>query len=109
MLPESPFAASALKMTYAAWTKISAALLLAGRATAEVLGGEEALVAEWALSQPALADRYAAAHRSAVAKGWRWNDEMRQIAATFAAAGQPDGFGVAAAQVFDRFGRPEVG
>jgi len=36
----------------------------------------------------------------AAAKGWRWIAEMEEIAATFAAAGQPDGFHLAAAEVF---------
>ena len=44
--------------------------------------------------------------RSAAAKGWRWEDEMRQIAQTFAAVGQPDGFGTAAAEVFGSWPRP---
>jgi 3-hydroxyisobutyrate dehydrogenase-like beta-hydroxyacid dehydrogenase len=96
-----PMAASALKMAYAAWTKGSQALLLAVERTACSLGLEEELRAEWALSQPQLADRLRAAHRSAQAKGWRWAEEMRQIAMTFDAAGQPDGFHRAAAQVYD--------
>src|SRR5207248_5515338 len=40
-------AASTLKMCYAAWTKGSAALLLAIRAVARELGVEEPLLAEW--------------------------------------------------------------
>ena len=75
-----PFAASAVKMTYAAWTKISAALLLSAHETAVSLGVDDVLLAEWAASQPQLADRLAAAADSAVHKGWRWEDEMRQIA-----------------------------
>lgn len=102
----SPLAASAVKMTYAAWTKISAALLLAARETARTLGVEEELVSEWALSQPALPDRYLSARVSAAAKGWRWEEEMRQIAATFDAAGQPPGFATGAAEVFGRYPRP---
>jgi 3-hydroxyisobutyrate dehydrogenase-like beta-hydroxyacid dehydrogenase len=93
--------ASALKMVYAAWTKGSAALLLAIEQTATANGVDEDLRAEWALSQPALADRLDAAHTSARGKGWRWAAEMREIAATFAAAGQPNGFHEAAAQVYD--------
>jgi Domain of unknown function (DUF1932)/NADP oxidoreductase coenzyme F420-dependent len=97
-----PGLASALKMAYAAWTKGSAALLLAARATARAHGVEEALRAEWERSQPALAARLAAAEHSAAAKGWRWIAEMEEIAATFEAAGQPGGFHAAAAQVYRR-------
>src|SRR5690348_12890343 len=42
------FAASATKMAYAAWTKISAALLLAAHATATRLEVDDVLEAEWA-------------------------------------------------------------
>jgi 3-hydroxyisobutyrate dehydrogenase-like beta-hydroxyacid dehydrogenase len=98
--------ASALKMTYAAWTKITAALLVSLRRAARELGVEEALVAEWERSQPELADRYAAALDAAEQKGWRWEEEMRQIARTFAGTGEPDGFAAAAAQEFSRWPRP---
>ena len=55
---------------------------------------------EWALSLPNLPERLQSAHRSADKKGWRWVGEMDQIAETFAAAGQPDGFHRAAAEVY---------
>ena len=48
MLDGDPVSASALKMTYAAWTKGTAALLLAIEATAEANGVAAALHAEWA-------------------------------------------------------------
>jgi 3-hydroxyisobutyrate dehydrogenase-like beta-hydroxyacid dehydrogenase len=92
--------ASALKMTYAAWSKGTAALVLAIREVARECGVEEELTAEWARSVPELAARLEAAERSAATKGWRWIFEMEQIADTFAAAGQPDGFHRAAAQVY---------
>jgi 3-hydroxyisobutyrate dehydrogenase-like beta-hydroxyacid dehydrogenase len=95
--------ASALKMTYAAWSKGSAALLLAIRATARSEGVEEPLLAEWSLSVPGLEARSDGAVRSAEAKGWRWVGEMEEIAATFGAAGQPEGFHLAAAEIFRRF------
>ncbi len=50
-------AASAVKMSYAAWTKGTAALILAIRELAREEGVEEALLAEWALSQPSLEKR----------------------------------------------------
>jgi 3-hydroxyisobutyrate dehydrogenase-like beta-hydroxyacid dehydrogenase len=95
-------AASAVKMAYAGWTKGTAALLLAVRALAREQGVEDALLAEWALSQPALAERSRGAARSAATKGWRWVAEMEEIAATMSAAGLPDGFHQAAAEIFRR-------
>ena len=100
VLGPEPGGASALKMAYAAWTKGTAAMLLAIRATARAGGVEDALVEEWRRSQPDVPDRLAGAEDSAAAKGWRWIAEMEEIAATFAAAGQPDGFHRAAAEVF---------
>jgi 3-hydroxyisobutyrate dehydrogenase-like beta-hydroxyacid dehydrogenase len=93
-------AASAVKMAYAAWTKGTTALLLAARALAHQERVEGVLLEEWALSQPALAARVQGAARSAAAKGWRWDAEMTEIAAAMAAAGLPDGFHLAAAEVF---------
>jgi hypothetical protein len=49
---------------------------------------------------PDLPERSQRAARSANAKGWRWVGEMEEIASTFAAAGLPDGFHRAAAEVF---------
>jgi 3-hydroxyisobutyrate dehydrogenase-like beta-hydroxyacid dehydrogenase len=107
VLHQSPWAASAIKMAYASWTKISAALLVATDETAAALDVQQALRDEWALSQPQLVDRLAAARRSAESKGWRWEAEMREIAATFGEAGLPSGFGEAAADVFGRYQRPK--
>jgi hypothetical protein len=61
---------------------------------------EPALLEEWGLSQPGLEKRWDAADRSAAAKGWRWIGEMEEIAKSFRAAGLPDGFGLAAADVY---------
>jgi hypothetical protein len=87
-------------MTYAAWTKGTAALLLAIGELARAEGVEPALHEEWRISLPDLPDRSQRAARSAQAKGWRWVGEMEEIAATFDAAGLPDGFHRAAAEVF---------
>jgi 3-hydroxyisobutyrate dehydrogenase-like beta-hydroxyacid dehydrogenase len=105
----SATAASAVKMAYAGWTKGTAALLLSVRALAREQGVEEALLAEWALSQPGLDARSAGAARSAAAKGWRWVGEMEEIAATMSAAGLPDGFHQAAAEIFRRSPRGAAG
>jgi 3-hydroxyisobutyrate dehydrogenase-like beta-hydroxyacid dehydrogenase len=103
VLGPEPGAASAVKMAYAAWTKGTAAMLLATRATARANGVEDALLAEWARSQPDATGRSEAAAGAAAAKGWRWIAEMEEIAATFAAAGQPDGFHRAAAEIYRRY------
>jgi 3-hydroxyisobutyrate dehydrogenase-like beta-hydroxyacid dehydrogenase len=102
VLGGSPVAASSLKMAYAAWTKGSAALLLAALGSAQANGVEDALRAEWSRSLPDLEARWQHAADAAAAKGWRWVGEMNEIAATFAAAGLPSGFHEAAAEMFDR-------
>ena len=93
-------AASAVKMAYAAWTKGSAALMLAARALARTQRVEGTLLAEWGASQPQLSARVEAAAQSAAAKGWRWDPEMTEIALAMADAGLPDGFHLAAAEVY---------
>ena len=94
-------AASTLKMCYAAWTKGSAALLLAIRAAARDLGVEDALLVEWDRTQPGLRGR-SEGSVSSVPKAWRFVGEMHEIAATFSEAGLPDGFALAAAEVYER-------
>jgi hypothetical protein len=88
--------ASALKMVYAAWSKGTAALLLAVRDVAAHYGVDD----DWRVAAPELEERLARAETSAAKKGWRWVGEMEEIADTFAAAGRPDGFHRAAAEVF---------
>jgi 3-hydroxyisobutyrate dehydrogenase-like beta-hydroxyacid dehydrogenase len=97
--------ASALKMTYAAWTKGTTALLVAIRATARELGVEDELLTEWTLSLPGLPTRSQQAARTGAERGWRWAYELEEVGRTFAAAGQPEGFGAAAAEVFGRLAR----
>jgi 3-hydroxyisobutyrate dehydrogenase-like beta-hydroxyacid dehydrogenase len=102
------YAASTVKMAYAAWTKGSSALLLAARALARAGGVERTLLAEWSLSQKALGQQSEGAAGAAAAKGWRWVAEMEEIAASMAAAGLPSGFHEAAADIFDRASRAET-
>jgi 3-hydroxyisobutyrate dehydrogenase-like beta-hydroxyacid dehydrogenase len=99
-------AASAVKAAYAAWTKTTFALILAVRAVAAAEGVEDALLAEWARSQPSLDARSARALDNAQNKGWRWAGEMDEIGDLFAAVGQPDGFLRAAAAVYRGYPRP---
>ena len=94
--------ASAVKMAYASWTKGSAALLLAARVLARAAGVEDVLLAEWSLSQPGLEERSGRAASAAAGKGWRWVAEMEEIAATMGAAGLPEGFHQAAAEIYRR-------
>jgi 3-hydroxyisobutyrate dehydrogenase-like beta-hydroxyacid dehydrogenase len=100
--------ASAVKMAYAAWTKGSAALLLAIRDLARSEDVESTLLEEWRTSLPELEEQSERAALSAATKGWRWVGEMEEIASTFAAADLPEGFHRAAAEVFrqSESGRP---
>jgi len=95
-------AASAIKMAYAAWTKGSQALIMNVRALAAAEGVDEALRAEWHRSQPDLSKRSENAARGTARKAWRWVGEMDEIAATFAAAGLPDGFHRGAGEIYRR-------
>lgn len=106
VLSGEPTSASALKLAYAAWTKGSAALLLAAHELAERSGVTDALEAEWERSQPALAARLTSARASAASKGWRWTPEMREIAAAMRARDLPPGFHEAAAEIFEEYPRP---
>ncbi|HEY3067901.1 MAG TPA: DUF1932 domain-containing protein [Methylomirabilota bacterium] len=94
-------AASAVKVAYAAWNKGSQALLLAVRALAMREGVDEALIAEWTRSAPDLPARADNAVGTA-RKAWRFVGEMEEIAATFGAAGLPEGFHAAAAEIYRR-------
>ncbi len=99
-------AASALKMCFAGWGKGSGAMLLALREAARAAGVEQDLLDLWHSEVPGLADRHAAAERSAVEKGWRWVAEMDEIADFLAASELPAGFHRAAADMYRRFPRP---
>ena len=87
-------------MAYAGWTKGSAALLLAVREYAERTGVDDVVLAEWAQSQPGLAERWQQAEHARERKGWRWIGEMEEIARAMDAAELPDGFHRAAAEIY---------
>jgi 3-hydroxyisobutyrate dehydrogenase-like beta-hydroxyacid dehydrogenase len=95
-------AASAVKVCFAAWTKGTAALLLAIRALAVAEDVEEALLAEWATSLPGLSEESDRAASGNAPKAWRFEGELAEIAQSFAAHDLPDGFGRAAAEVYAR-------
>ena len=102
VVPGQAGVASALKMAYAAYTKGHAAMLLAVRALARAEGVEEALLGHWDRTHPHLEKTAQATARGTAPKAWRFEGEMREIAATFAGAGLPSGFHEAAAEVYAR-------
>ncbi len=95
-------AASALKICFASYTKGNAALLTAVRALAIHEGVDAALLEEWNHSLPDLPARSEGSARATAPKAWRFVGEMEEIAATYAAAGLPDGFHLAAAEIYRR-------
>jgi len=95
-------AASALKMAYATWTKVSGALLLDVRALARAEGVDEALLSEWEISQPGTAERSERTAAGVAPKAWRFVGEMREIERTFRDAGLPAGFAAGAAELYER-------
>ncbi len=102
VLDETVDRASALKMCYAAQTKGLTALLCALVAAAEELGVREALFERWAGEEAGKPDQISERIRGVTAKAWRFEGEMREIAATLEAAGLPGGFHLAAAELYAR-------
>src|SRR4051794_16962112 len=88
-------------MTYAAWTKISAALVVAARDAPAAWveespdGGIGALPTR---SRRSLSNRPCQCRT----KGWRWKDEMHEIARTFLDVGLPGGSAPRPPQLFAR-------
>ena len=95
-------AASATKMAFAAWTKGTSAMLLAVRALAEKEGVVDSLEHAWSILTPELPERLARSAAGSGPKAWRFEGEMREIAATFDAVGLPAGFHEAAAEIYGR-------
>lgn len=101
-LAGAPESASALKMAYAGWTKGTSALLAATLALAEHEQVTAPLLQEW--ERLGLVSR-AEGLGGPAAKAWRWVGEMEEIASAYASAGLPDGFHLAAAEVYRRLAR----
>lgn len=101
VMAESGCAASALKMCYAAWTKGSSGLLLSVCALADSLQVGPALADEWDRSQPGVGARAQSMAGALAPKAWRFAAEMREIAATYAAADLPVGWHTGAAEFYD--------
>jgi 3-hydroxyisobutyrate dehydrogenase-like beta-hydroxyacid dehydrogenase len=102
VIGSTPGQASALKMAYAAWTKGSSALLLSVAALATSEGVIEELLAEWDNSIPELRTRLEWAAARVGAKAWRFVGEMEEIALSHRDAGLPNGFHLAAADIYSR-------
>jgi hypothetical protein len=66
-------------------------------------GLRDELRAEWELMTPGLADAVERDLERLASKAWRFGAEMRFIADSFAAAGVPDGFHRAAAEIDERW------
>jgi len=94
--------ASALKMSYAAYSKGTTALLCAVLAAAEVLGVRSELEEQWSRDDPGFPVQAGERARRVTAKAWRFAGEMDEIAATFEGAGLPDGFHKSAAALYRR-------
>ena len=99
-LGPEPGRASAVKMCYAALTKGSWTLFAALSTAAHRLGVAEALDREFSESQAAVRERQRAMVPRLPLDAGRWIGEMEEIAATLDAAGLPDGFHRAAAEMF---------
>jgi 3-hydroxyisobutyrate dehydrogenase-like beta-hydroxyacid dehydrogenase len=94
--------ASALKMCYAAYSKGTTALLSAVVAAAESLGVRDELSTQWKRDDDGFPDRVNQRISRATAKAWRFEGEMQEIADTLREAGLPEGFHVAAAEIYHR-------
>jgi 3-hydroxyisobutyrate dehydrogenase-like beta-hydroxyacid dehydrogenase len=102
ILGDSIGTASAMKMCYSAYSKGSTALLSAVLAAAEQLEVEDILVDQWDRDHRGFSEQVIQRIRTSARKAWRFEGEMEEIAATFAAVGLPDGFHSAAAQIYHR-------
>jgi 3-hydroxyisobutyrate dehydrogenase-like beta-hydroxyacid dehydrogenase len=94
--------ASALKMCFAANTKGTTALLCAVVAAAEGVGVRAELERLWSRHGSTFAEQSLARIQGVTAKAWRFAGEMEEIASTFATAGLPDGFHLAACDIYER-------
>ena len=94
--------ASALKMCFAAYTKGSTALISGILAAAEELGVRADLETQWSRGGSDFAEQTQNQVRRVTAKAWRFEGEMKEIAATLASVGIPGSFHTAAAEIYRR-------
>jgi hypothetical protein len=89
-------------MCYAAYTKGTTALLSAILAAAESLDVREELYQQWDMDEEGFSEQVNRRAARVTAKAWRFEGEMKEIASTFLEAGLPDGFHLAAAELYHR-------
>lgn len=94
--------ASALKMCFAANSKGTTALLCAVVAAAEKMGVREQLQKQWTRYNPGFTKDTLDRITRVAAKAWRFSGEMEEIANTLDEAGIPDGFHLAASDIYRR-------
>ena len=94
--------ASAVKMCYAAYSKGTTALLCAILGTAESLGVRKELYQQWDMDESGFSEQVNRRVVRVTAKAWRFEGEMKEIAATFHEAGMPQEFHEAAAEIYHR-------
>jgi len=92
-------AASAIKMGYAAYTKGTTALLTAILGMVEREGVRIELQQQWGETFSTQTIKRVCSN---TAKAWRFEGEMYEIADTFRDAGLPNGFHLAAAEIYKR-------
>ncbi len=112
MLGDDAGAASALKMAYAGWTKGSAALLMNQFALAKANNVDQALLQEWSISIPGMAEKLSSQSVANAPKAWRFVGEMNEIADTLRHAGLSAAWFEGAAETYARLAqfkdRPDV-
>jgi 3-hydroxyisobutyrate dehydrogenase-like beta-hydroxyacid dehydrogenase len=94
--------ASAFKVSFAAWTKGSGALLLLVCAYARSQGVESELFQEWERRGMGMETKSTTVAQQMGPKSWRFGDEMREISDAVEAAGLGTGLFKHAGETFDR-------
>jgi 3-hydroxyisobutyrate dehydrogenase-like beta-hydroxyacid dehydrogenase len=94
--------ASALKMCFAAYTKGTTALLSGILAASEALGVRQYLETQWSRNESDFSTLTQKRVQRVTAKAWRFEGEMKEIAATMEAVGIPGGFHKAAGEIYHR-------
>ena len=74
-------------------------------AAAEKLGVRDELARQWSRHGSTYAQEVINRVVGVTAKAWRFRGEMEEIAATFKTAGVPDGFHLAAAELYRRISK----
>ncbi|HTK64427.1 MAG TPA: DUF1932 domain-containing protein [Pseudonocardia sp.] len=102
VLGPDPGAASALKACFALQSKALPAIWLALEEAAGRAGVADALAGELSRTGTDLSERLTEIKERLGGKAWRWAGEMEEAAGALAELGVPDGFSLAAAEVYRR-------